>query len=742
MQRHDSLFSEIKGDLLSNKLLPAISAGLVISLMTIVLQVSFASMIFSGPLSSFIGRGIGIMIAGTFVFIIVTTLFSQIKSVIAMPQDAPVALFAGIAAAIATTIGKPDSIETFITVTCGLILTGVLTGLFFYLGGRFRMAELLRYMPYPVVGGFLAGTGWLLSKGSIEVMAGITVNLQTINQLIETSTLVLWLPGVIYAFTLFFLLRHFQHFLILPSSLLFAVGLYYAAIYAAGISLGEARSMGMIYEPFAEASLWPAFSLSDFAQVNWAALLQQLPTILIIPLISMLGLLLNTGGIELALKQEIDMNRELKLNSLANTLSGLLGTCPGYSTISLTLLGNKVGAYSRLVGLTVAALLLITLVIGSTLLAVIPKVVLGGFLMLLGLFFISDWLIDTAKKMPRADHLVVLLIFLVIGALGYMQGVIVGIIITMMLFIVRFSRISLVSGVCSLTEGRSSKNRPLTDQRLLNIYGSCALVYNLEGYIFFGSVTKLIDDISQKAKNNSGSNTEQIILNFSKVSGFDISSVNNFIRLINRFSEENLHFVIAESPKGFNDMLKQNLDTEITDKIKFFAHIEEALQWAEDKLISKAKSLLRSSTADGENARSALFDNVSDDLLINLERQASVEVLVEEIKSYLDERNYSRNDIVLEHKEKPDGIYFIIGGVITELDALGGKQLSVRRELGPGSFFAEPAALASWPSPYSYRAKTDLNLSVLSAEAFHRLEIEKPEIAIRVYRLIFSSRLL
>ncbi len=739
MQKHNTLFSEIKNDLLSNKLLPAISAGLVISLMTIVLQVSFASMIFSGPLSGFTGRGIGIMIAGTFVFILVTTLFSQIKSVIAMPQDAPVALFAGIAAAIAATTGKPDSIETFITIIGALILTGVLTGLFFYLVGRFRLAELLRYMPYPVVGGFLAGTGWLLSKGSIEVMTGITMNLQTINRLIETSTLALWLPGVIYAFTLFFLLRRFNHFLILPSSLLLAVGLYYAAISIAGISLEEARSIGMIYEPFAQASLWPAFSLSEFEQLNWAALLQQLPTILIIPLISVLGLLLNTGGIELALKQEIDMNRELKLNSLANTLSGLLGTCPGYSTISLTLLGNKVGAYSRLVGLTVAAILLITLIIGSALLAVIPKVVLGGFLLLLGLFFISDWLIDTAKKMPRADHLVVLSIFLVIGAFGYMQGVIVGLIITMILFIVRFSRISLVSGVCSLTEGRSSKNRPLTDQRLLNIYGSSALVYNLEGYIFFGSVTTLIDDISQKAKNNSGSNTEQIILNFSKVSGFDISSVNNFIRLINRFSEDNLHFVIAEAPEGFNEMLKQNLDTDITDKIKFFTHIEEALQWAEDRLISKAKSLMRSSTADGENARSALFDNVSDDLLKNLERQASVEMLAEEIKSYLDERDYLRSDLILKHKEKADGIYFIIGGVVTEYEALGDMQLSVRRELGPGSFFAESAVFADWPSAYSYRAKTDLTLSVLSAEAFHKLESEKPEVAIRVYRLILSS---
>ncbi len=262
-----TIFGEIFSDMRSPRCLPGLSVGLVVSLVLIVVEVSFATMIFSGPLEVHVRkRRIGMALAGTVGFALCTALFSRIRSIVALPQDAPVALFAGVAAAIAAAMGRPQAPETFFTITAALIFSCLLTGVFFILIGRFRWAEFFRFMPYPVVSGFLAGTGWLLTKGSLEVMTGSALTWGSAAGLVSTKVLMLWLPGAAYAVALFFILRRWSHYLILPGSLVLAVLCYHAALGLAGISIAEARRLGFIFESFATGSLWPVFSPSDLAR--------------------------------------------------------------------------------------------------------------------------------------------------------------------------------------------------------------------------------------------------------------------------------------------------------------------------------------------------------------------------------------------------------------------------------------------------------------------------------------------
>ncbi len=733
------IFPEISKDLRSARLLPGLSVGLVLGLMVVILQVSFASMIFSGQLENHVGKGIGMLTAGSLIFVLVTTLLSGIRSVVAIPQDAPVALYASVAAAISAGIGNPESLETYITITAGLVISGLLTGLFFYMVGHFKLAELFRFMPYPVISGFLAGTGWLLSKGSLEVMTGINLTFKTLGLLLTGEIIVLWLPGVAYALILFFLLRRFSNFLILPGSLLVSVALYYLVLIATNTPLATAREAGMLFESFAESSLWPAFSPADFRHVNWSLVVRQLPAIAVIPFISLLGLLLNTGGLETAAKKEFDMNHELKANGLANALAGPAGAPPGYNALSLSALGLRIGAYTRLVGLTVVLFLFLTLVFGSSVLVLFPKAVLGGFLLLLGLFFISDWLIDTAKKMPRSDHLLVLSIFLIISIFGYLQGVIFGLLATILFFVVRFSRVPIISYSGDLSSTRSNRNRTLPQQKLLTIQGKKAAFYSLKGYIFFGSVTGLTNHITAAVKDAEAESVDLVILDFEAVSGYDISSVNNFIRLINRFADQKITFIFATAPKGFSEMLTQNLDQDSAGMVITFPHTETALQWAEDYIIEHENLILKSSSKAGQTARDNLFDSTSEDLLIALDRQAQLEDLIEKFSSYLIKKEYSRDIIVLAGQAEAPGICLVISGVISELAETESDHPTKLRDLGPGTFFAEAAAYGSRLSPYTYQAKTDAHVAVLTAENILKLEEVMPQEAALLHRLVIGQ---
>ena len=153
-------------------LLTGLLSGLIVGIVVVIVAISFAVLIFSGDLASLAPRGIslglftGLVMAGS---IAVTSSF---RGMVATPQDVPAAITALIAASVAAALPSgtgPD--ELFATVVAAIALTTLATGLFFLALGFLKLGGLSRFIPYPVIGGFLAGTGWLLLKGSVGVLA-------------------------------------------------------------------------------------------------------------------------------------------------------------------------------------------------------------------------------------------------------------------------------------------------------------------------------------------------------------------------------------------------------------------------------------------------------------------------------------------------------------------------------------------------------------------------------------------
>ena len=85
------------------------------------------------------------------------------------------------------------------TVVAAITLTSLLAGVFFWVLGWLRQGSLVRYIPYPVIGGFLAGTGWLLFQGGLGVMSDASLTLAHLPTLFQADLLLRWLPGVVLA---------------------------------------------------------------------------------------------------------------------------------------------------------------------------------------------------------------------------------------------------------------------------------------------------------------------------------------------------------------------------------------------------------------------------------------------------------------------------------------------------------------------------------------------------------------
>lgn len=737
MMRHNLFIPmDIFTDLSSPKALSGISIGLVVSLMIIVIEISFAAMIFSGPLEVYAQRGMGLTLAGALVLTVSTALFSGFRPNVSLPQDAPVAIFAGAAAGIAATLGTSQSQAAFITVVAALIIASMATAVFFFLAARTGLSKYIRFMPYPVVAGFLAGTGWLLTKGSLEVMTGLTLSWHVLPSLLSSNIILLWLPGALYALLLFFCLKRWSHFLILPGSMILALILYHLTLPLLGLNMEQAREIGLFFTSFPSSSIWPAFSPADFAHVQWSAILREIPILAVIPFIALIGMLLNTGGIELAAQKDLDLNRELMVSSGGNALAALTGSPAGYNTLSLSMLGFKTGADTRIVGLTAAIIIGVTLFFGGQVLSIFPKALLGGFLLLLGLLFLSDWIVDTRLRMPLSDYIIVLLVFATIGLFGYLYGVLLGLMATLILFTTKISSIPAVSSSSSITHARSRRTRPLPHQQILTIHGQQAHFFELSGYLFFGSVSSLTTAVSNVLQNRT---TRFIIVDFQKVTGFDVSAVNNFVRLAQQISSQNMLFVFAGPSKLFQNLFRQIGGSELSDAYLIFPDINSALEWCEESIIADAQAAVTYDPAQTRKRQEDLFEQVADDLLKELEQQEQLETLLKKIEGYLKSRSFAAGQKLLAQGDLSPGIMFVQQGTVTEKVIDSSGRSTALRTLRPGMLFSEASAYTPMPSHCDYVAETPVRIALLTPEALLDIERHDPDTAQKIHRQVIAA---
>ena len=163
-----------------------------------------------------------------------------VRGVVGSVQDAAAAVLAIVAASAALdTVGGVD--QAFLTVVAATMVVTLLTASTFLLLGTFRLGNLARFIPYPVVGGFLAGTGWLLLKGGLRVAASMNPELGTISQFVDPFELVRWVPAFAFGVVLLVATRVVRRPLVIPAVIGLGLGLFAIGMLVTGSSIQAAR---------------------------------------------------------------------------------------------------------------------------------------------------------------------------------------------------------------------------------------------------------------------------------------------------------------------------------------------------------------------------------------------------------------------------------------------------------------------------------------------------------------------
>lgn len=718
-----SVVSVLKSEFQPRRLLPSITAGLIIGAIEISFELSLAALIFSGDLSRFLARGIGLLLFGGLVMGVVMALTTTLPGLIALPQDTPAAIMALVAAGIAAAmkLANPDAL--YATVLAAIGLSSLLMALCFLLLGGFKASGFVRYIPYPVVTGFLAGTGWLLAKGGLGVMVSLPSTLAGLPQLLAPGALLRWAPGLIFAVVLLVVLRRWNHYLITPAALVLATALFYGYLFVARIPLAEALSNGWLVGALPGGGLYQPPTSAALAQIDWGVIATRSSQIASILVLSVVSLLLNASALEVTFHQDVDLNREVMTAGYLNLAAGIAGSPIGYHTLSFSALAERLGARSRLVNLVISLLCGLTLLFGGSLIAYLPKFLLGGMTLYLGLVFLWERLIDSARSLPTIDYVLVWIILAVIAAVGFLQGIGVGILIAAGLFVVSYSRVNAVRNVLNGDVFRSNVDRPAAHRELLARRGAEIYILRLQGFIFFGTVQGILEKVQARLNDESRPKMCYLVLDFQRVTRLDSSAVFGITRLRQLAAANEVSMVWTHVPPDIERQVRRGgLIHDQDESFMILPSLDHGMEWCENQIL--AGQGFTDLTGFIERMQGLLrraFPGLKD---------------VGRLMKYLERREVAPGEYLMHAGDPGTEMYFVEAGLFSvQLESAGSKMVRLRAVRG-GATIGEIGLYLGTPRSASVVATRPSAVYKLSAEALTSMRAEDPEVAALLHEWI------
>jgi SulP family sulfate permease len=699
----------------AQKFLPSLITSSVVAMMTVVMSVSFVALIFVNPITGLVGEGTSLMLLMAAILGIFMAIFSSYAGMIAIPQDRVAPIVALMASIIIAQMRGASPIDIGVTVLAAIATCTLIVGVVLFLLGTYKLGNIVRFTPYPVIGGFLAGSGWLLLTGSFRVVSGETFSFLKIREFLAAGTLAAWIPCAAFGTIAYLGVRFSRHYVTLPVLVLGSGLAFYGWLGFNHHALEVARQHGWILAAPPDAGFGRILTFPSLLHANWIVVFSQYPSLIALLLTSIVSILLNTSALELEADEDIDLNRELRASGMANVVGGFTGGMIGFQSLSLSSLALGMGVKSRLVGLISAGACLLLLGFGTEALGYIPKFILGGILFYNGLAFLTEWVFDSYFRLIREDYLLVVLILAIVALFGYLEGVGAGIIVAAVLFVLKYSTVNVISSTLSGDSHHSTVDRSPVEARLLNDRGGQIHIVRLKGFIFFGSADNLLNTIRERQADPDLSQLAYVILDFQQVSGLDTSGLVSIQKLARLAQKTRFTIIAASVPAEIqNSFRNAGLLAEGPAQLRIFRDRDFSIEWCENEILKHEVAEKRTEIRNLPQILNEFHP---------WEIDASV------LLKYLERQEVGKNHYLMMQGDPSDDLFFIESGrvrVVVELD--NGRLMRVRT-MEAGTVVGEIGLYLGQPRLASVVTEEPCVIARLSADALHRMQKENPALA-------------
>lgn len=388
----------------------------------------------------------------------------------------------------------------FSVVLLTMSMAGIFCGIFQIIFGMLRIGKYVRYIPYPVLSGFMSGIGVIIILQQIYPLIGLKSPVQTVDMItqfpVRIQDGISWAALILGVATIL-IIRLFPKITAkVPSTLVALIVMTVVSLFMGidkSLTIGDIPA-GLPMPFFAKEGI-------SLAGIDWWTLIETaaLPGLTLAGLGSIDTLLTSVVADNIT-KTKHNSNQELIGQGIGNAVSGLFCGIAGAGATMRTVVNVKSGGRTQLSGM-IHALFLLAILLGlGALVKYVPLAVLAGILITVGWGIIDFKGFRDLKKIPREDAVVLIIVFLVTVFVDLLTAVGIGMVVACVLFMKRMG--DLAEGGYESAKATDSE-KPWADEAGLpeEIKGKLC-IKRFDGPIFFGSVTgfnQVMQDVPEES---------------------------------------------------------------------------------------------------------------------------------------------------------------------------------------------------------------------------------------------------
>ena len=445
-----------------------------------------------------------------------------------------------------------------------IILIIMLAGLLQVILSLTSLSEMVKYVPYPVISGFMNGIGIIIMIMQLNPLLGHPIMSNTITSIeafvvnLHSINFDALFIGGLTLLIVFAVPKRFNK--ILPSQ---AIALVICTLLSMKLGL-NVEKINTISLSIPKVILPNLCMHNIITYFNYAVMLA-----IVLSAESLLTLLVSDS----LMKTKTSSKRMLFGQGIGNVVCGLTGSLPGSAATMRTVASINSGAISRLAPISSAFILIILLFNLSGFVAEIPLAVLAGILIKIGYDIIDVKLLKVIKFAPKDDLYVLCLVFTLTVFYNLIIAVGVGITCAALLFAKRTADKTKL-----IHKHIYDKDIADFEKQLQKDYKHKIRVVHIDGQFFFGSATQLISQFEEVW------GTKYLILDYSANDLFDISAIFAFEDIITRLQSQKVNILLVINNSRLLKQLKRHkIINQIGEDKVFYTEID-AVNYAKEKL--------------------------------------------------------------------------------------------------------------------------------------------------------------
>ncbi|MBI3793395.1 MAG: SLC26A/SulP transporter family protein [Nitrospinae bacterium] len=685
--------------------------GLTAMLIALPSAIAFGVAIYTPFGGSFVAHGAVAGILGAFALGVLASSLGGTKRLITAPCAPATAVLAAFAIEY---LHKGNGVESALLM---LGLLGLLAGIIQTIFGSVGLGTLIKYMPYPVVSGYLSGVGLYIIASQTPKFLGAPAGFH-FWQSISSVDLWNWRGILVGVVTMAVMLGAGKITKVVPAPILalFSGMIAYFMLGLADSSLLTLSGNPLVVGPLggaegglAEAIIgrWKSFGNFQFAEV--AGLLMPALTLAILLSIDTLKTCIVLDELT---SSRHDSNRELVAQGVGNIASAVIGGIPGSGTMGASLVNTTSGAASRLSGVIEGILAFVAFVLLGGLIARVPISALSGILIVIGFRMIDRHTLSFLKSRSTIlDFAVIASVVLVSLTVSLIAASGTGVVLAVALFIREQIGGNVVRSKTYGNETSSRHIRLQEETEILKRNGDRMVIFELQGSLFFGTTDQLFTAIEEEAKKRT-----YVILDMRRVQTVDVTATHMLEQVKTRLAEQKGFLIFSQIPKDLpsGKDIQQFFDQVGLVKPESaaleFDDLDEAIQWVEDRILSE--TIVQHS----EQKRLKLHE-------LELFKGRKEETLAA-LESRMEKRSYKSGEQIFKCGETGDELFLIRKGEVRILLPLGGTQLHHIATFGRGAFFGEMSFLDGSARSATAVSDADSDIYVLSRMVFDEISVE------------------